>query len=297
MKFDRKESHKSGWDVMQDKVFSLYKDRGQEPLRKALVVFCGDTAVDGVNKTQGRLSFNEAAVISQGYGPINAAARRINAPVYLIDIGLQKDTTAISGILHQKVIHGTHHGYPAMDKETAERAVSAGMAVAQAVIRQGIEAVGLGHVGERYMLSALAVTTAALHQRLENATRKNGYRLHLKEVGNLAENPMEVLAATGSTEIVAMFGFITVCAKNGVAVVFDDAVSGAAALAATIVYPEVRSGIFPSLAYDEPVHKMQMQALHMEPMLHYGITGGAGHGAAAGLSLLDRIMMNYGKAE
>ena len=58
MKFDRKESHKSGWDVMQDKVFSLYKDRGQEPLRKALVVFCGDTAVDGVNKTQGRLSFN-----------------------------------------------------------------------------------------------------------------------------------------------------------------------------------------------------------------------------------------------
>ena len=42
---------------------------------------------------------------------------------------------------------------------------------------------------------------------------------------------------------------------------------------------------------------MQMQALHMEPMLHYGITGGAGLGAAAGLSLLDRIMMNYGKAE
>ena len=143
MKFDRKESHKSGWDVMQDKVFSLYKDRGQEPLRKGLVVFCGDTAVDGVNKTQGRLSFNEAAVISQGYGPVNAAARRINAPVYLIDIGLQKDTTAISGILHQKVIRGTHHGYPAMDKETAERAVSAGMAVAQAVIRQGIEASAL----------------------------------------------------------------------------------------------------------------------------------------------------------
>ena len=27
MKFDRKESHKSGWDVMQDKVFSLYRDR------------------------------------------------------------------------------------------------------------------------------------------------------------------------------------------------------------------------------------------------------------------------------
>ena len=51
MKFDRKERHKSGWDVMQDKVFSLYKDRGQEPLRKALVVFCGDTAVDGGNKT------------------------------------------------------------------------------------------------------------------------------------------------------------------------------------------------------------------------------------------------------
>ena len=41
MKFDRKESHKSGWDVMQDKVFSLYKDRGQEPLRKAWLFSAG----------------------------------------------------------------------------------------------------------------------------------------------------------------------------------------------------------------------------------------------------------------
>ena len=102
MKFDRKESHKSGWDVMQDKVFSLYKDRGQEPLRKALVVFCGDTAVDGVNKTQGRLSFNEAAVVLQGYGPGNAAARRIHSAMELGCYRFTEGYNAIIRILPQK---------------------------------------------------------------------------------------------------------------------------------------------------------------------------------------------------
>ena len=43
-------------------------------LRKALVIFGGDTAVDGENKTKGRLSHDEMKLVAQGYGPVNVIA-------------------------------------------------------------------------------------------------------------------------------------------------------------------------------------------------------------------------------
>ena len=62
---------------------------------------------------------------------------------------------------------------------------------------------------------------------------------------------------------------------------------GAAVLAAVTVYPEIRNFIFPSVYYEEPIHKMQMQKLKMNAFLHYDFTEAEGFGSALGLSLLD----------
>lgn len=93
-------------------------------LSKALVIFGGDTAVDGENKTKGQLSHDEMKLVAQGYGPVNVIARQLESPVYLIDAGLEKDTSDIEGVLTKKMIHGTHHGRPAMDDEVVENAIS-----------------------------------------------------------------------------------------------------------------------------------------------------------------------------
>ena len=236
-------------------------------------------------------------VVSQGYAPINAVARHINAPVYIIDVGLQQDVQTVSGILSQKVIHGTHQGYPAMDKEVTGHAIAVGVSVGRSLVKDGVQAVGLGHIGERAMLSALSVTMTILHEELEQASKQNGYQLQLKDVGDFRVDPIGVLAAVGSSEIAALFGLITELARNKVAIVFDDAVTGSAVLSAVNVYPNVRECVFPSLNYEEPIHKMQMKALHMEPCLHYPITGGAGIGAAIGLILLEQAMLLIDKEE
>lgn len=95
-------------------------------LNKAIVIFGGDTASDGENKTKGQLSHDEMKLVAQGAGPVNAAARMIDAPVYLIDVGLEQDTSDIEGVLTQKVIRGTHFGHPAMDDEVTAAAISVG---------------------------------------------------------------------------------------------------------------------------------------------------------------------------
>ena len=273
---------------MAVRLAGIFGEVKPKTLPKVLVLFCGDSAVDGEkNETKGFKSYNEAALVAQGYGPVNAAARQIGAAVYVIDVGLEKETAGIPGVLVQKAVRGTHRGSPAMSADAAAKAIQTGMAVAKTLAGQGVRAAGLGNIGERAMLPALAVTAAILKDDLTAASEKQGLRLHLASLGDFASDPCAVLAQVGSAEICALFGFIVEAARNSMAVVFDNAVTGAAALGAVTVYPEIRDYLFPSAVYDEPVHQMQLEKLGLAGYLHYHFTESEGFGSALGLSLLD----------
>lgn len=276
---------------LEDMAVRLAGISGEEKpssLPKSVVIFCGDTAVDGEkNETRGVRSYNETALVAKGYGPVNAAARQIGAAVYVIDVGLEKESASIPGVLVQKAVRGTHKGSPAMKREAAEQAIQTGMAVAKTLAKEGVRAAGLGNIGERSMLSALAVTAAILKKDLQEASVKQGLQLELAKLKDFGDDPCGVLADIGSAEIAALFGFTVQAAREHMAVVFDNAVTGAAALAAVTVYPEIRDYIFPSAVYEEPVHQMQLRKLGMKGYLHYDMTEAEGFGSALGLSLLD----------
>ncbi len=273
---------------MAVRLSGIFEEKKPSKLPKAVVIFCGDTAVDGdKNETKGLKSYNEAALVAQGYGPVNAVARQIGASVYAIDVGLEKESASIPGVLVAKAVRGTHKGNPAMDRKAAEKAVQTGMSVAKTLGNQGVKAVGLGNIGERSMLSALAVTASILKDDLKEASLKNGLQIHLDSVKDFSEDPIGVLADVGSAEIAALFGFIVQAAREHMAIVFDNAVTGAAALGAVTVYPVLKDYLFPSAVYDEPVHQMQLHKLGMKAYLHYDMTEAEGFGSVLGLSLLD----------
>lgn len=274
-------------EEMAVRIAGITKEVKPAYLSKALVIFGGDTAVDGVNKTKGQLSHDEMKLVAQGYGPVNVLARQLEAPVYLIDVGLEKDTSDIERVLSKKLIHGTHQGHSAMDDEVVAGAISIGMSVGKTLASQGIQVVGLGNIGERSMLSALAVTTAVMKEDLQKASARSGFSIRLSDVGDFAKDPVGTLAQVGSTEIAALFGLVVQAAREGIMVVFDNAVTGAAVLAAVTVYPEIKNYIFPSVYYEEPVHQMQLSKLGMKSFLHYDFTEAEGYGSALGLSLLD----------
>ena len=136
-------------------------------LNKAVVIFGGDTAVDGENKTKGQLSHAEMKLVAQGAGPVNVLARQMEMPVYLVDVGLEKDTSDIEGILAKKVIHGTHQGHPAMDDDVVAAAISLGMSVGKAL--------GRGHPGLRprqYRRALHAVGTRGDDSRHEGGSQE-----------------------------------------------------------------------------------------------------------------------------
>lgn len=151
------------------------------------------------------------------------------------------------------------------------------------------------------MLSALGVTAAVMKEELQEQARQNGLSVKMNDIEDLKDDPIGVLAATGSAEIAGLFGLVVQAAREGIAVVFDNAVTGAAVLMAVQVYPEIKEYVFPSVYYEEPLHQIQMKKLGMKSFLHYDFTLAEGLGSAMGLSLLDasldmlNVMKTFGE--
>lgn len=102
-----------------------------------------------------------------------------------------------------------------------------------------------------------------------------------------SREPLALLQRAGAPDIAAMTGFILSAARRRLPVVFDNAVTGAAVLVAQALQPAVRDYVFPSAAYAEPVHQMQMSYLGMKPHLAGAGRADQGMGSVLGLSLLD----------
>lgn len=277
------------WKDISQKILNKVKIDSL-PLRKAIVIAGGDTAVDGQNETHGFVSFHEMRALSQGVGAVSAVARKINAPIYLVDTGLEQDTSSLRGVLVKKMRNGTHLGTPAMSVEEAKYAVSLGMSVGKSLALQKVQAVALGNVGERCMLSALSVTTAVLKDDLQGSVFDKSLKIQFDKLENFKENPVSVLSKTGSTEIAMLFGLIVQSFREGIYVIFDNAVTGAAAFAAVTVYPEIIDNVISFADYDEPLYKIQAKKLNQKGILKYNFTKAQGLGSALGLELLESII-------
>ena len=74
------------------------------------------------------------------------------------------------------------------------------------------------------------------------------------------------------------------------AMVFDNALTGAAVLTAVTMEPLVKDYVFPSAVYDDPIHKEECHFLEVKPPLHYDLQIDEGLGSTMGLSIVDASM-------
>jgi nicotinate-nucleotide--dimethylbenzimidazole phosphoribosyltransferase len=95
-----------------------------------------------------------------------------------------------------------------------------------------------------------------------------------------------VLAAVGGLEIAGMAGVMLGAAAAGVCAVSDGFISGAAALAALRLSPDMAGYIFPSHRSVEPGHTVVLEALGLEPVLELDMRLGEGTGAALAIEII-----------
>jgi nicotinate-nucleotide--dimethylbenzimidazole phosphoribosyltransferase len=120
---------------------------------------------------------------------------------------------------------------------------------------------------------------------------------------NGEDEPLDVLAATGNTELAGMVGAILGAAAGGSAVVLDDLATGVAALIASRMAPQVKDYLVGSHFAAEKHHTEVLRLLEIPAYLDLGMNVGEGVGAALGISLIQASlhilndMKTFGEAE
>jgi nicotinate-nucleotide--dimethylbenzimidazole phosphoribosyltransferase len=271
-----------------------------EPLRPAIVVAAADhgVAAEGVSAYPQEVTRQMLANFASGGAAVCVLGRSAGARLVVLDAGVIEpfDHQAIRSM---RLGAGTANAAlgPAMSRQTASEAVARGVALAREL---DADAVALGDMGIGNTTSASALAAVLLDREPGDVTGP-GTGLDERGVAHkvavvermLAANrpdggdPLGVLAAVGGFEIAVLAGVALGAASEGALVVLDGFITGAAALVAARLEPELRGYLVASHRSPEPGHAAVLAALGLEPVLDLGLRLGEASGAALALPLLE----------
>jgi nicotinate-nucleotide--dimethylbenzimidazole phosphoribosyltransferase len=251
----------------------------------------------------------------RGGAAINVLAARARARIVVADVGVDHDFPPDLPIVHAKVGRGTADMTrgPAMSPAAAARAVATGIALARRHAprrRRGVSLVGTGEMGIGNTTAASAIVAAITGAPARDVTGRGtgidaaAWERKVSVIERaLARNaprpadPLDVLSKVGGYEIGALVGVILGAAARRQAVVLDGFISGAAALLAATLCPEVRSSYIPAHASVEIGHRLILEHLELAPLLTLNLRLGEGTGAALAMQLLDSsVALMHGMA-
>ena len=263
-------------------------------LRHGVLIVAADHLVDGPQNNQhGSESYAAIKRFNEGRTATQGAAFKLNADVHVVNVGLEQDTSNLEYIDQQVIRKGSTYA----DKLHAD----------------GLQVVAIGNVGERAFLDSL-VTTATItdcayddilvHTECGPTVEQRAAHIHsfvdrfniaVDDWSALSESErrdavLHLLNIAGGLDIAFLTGFILGAASHRMAIVFDNAVTGAAVLAAVTIEPLVKDYVFPSAAYEEPIHKEQCRFLGVKPCLHYHLQIDEALGSTMGLSIINASM-------
>lgn len=101
------------------------------------------------------------------------------------------------------------------------------------------------------------------------------------------KDPVDVLAKVGGFEIGGLAGVMLGAAANHVPVVIDGFISGAAALIATALSPQLKDYLIAAHVSAEAGHRLLLEYIGLAPLFDLGMRLGEGTGAALGIFLAE----------
>ncbi len=237
-----------------------------------------------------------------GGAGINVLARHIGAKVIVADLGVAEDLKPNPKLIIKKINYGTKNFCfgPAMTKEEAYRSIEAGISLVEDELINGIDIIGIGDMGIGNTTASSAIVSAITGQRAETVTGRgtgiddaaleNKIRVINKAIDLNKPNPkdsIDVLSKVGGFEIGGLTGIILAAASKKIPIVIDGFISGAAALLAYNIKPEVKDYMIAAHSSVEKGHKIILDYIRLKPLLNLDLRLGEGTGAALGINLVE----------
>jgi nicotinate-nucleotide--dimethylbenzimidazole phosphoribosyltransferase len=271
-------------------------------LDPVIVVCAADHGIaeEGVSAYPQDVTAHMLRAFAGGQAAICVLAREARARLVVADLGVREP---VPGVLDRRIRAGTANAArgPAMTREEAERAIAAGMGLADDAVAgsRAHPVVALGEMGIGNTTAASAVTACLLGAEpavvcgrgtgVDDAGLERkvaAVRRALTVNRPSPSDPLGVLAAVGGLEIAALAGVVLGCTARRTPVLVDGFITAAAALVAVRLEPRCAGVLIASHRSPEPGHAVILEALELDPLLDLGLRLGEGSGAALALPLV-----------
>ncbi|MDQ6952035.1 MAG: nicotinate-nucleotide--dimethylbenzimidazole phosphoribosyltransferase [Mariprofundaceae bacterium] len=267
-----------------------------------ICVFAADHGVvdEGVSAFPSVVTGEMVKNFVAGGAAINVLAAQCGASLSIVDVGVASDMSAIEGIVHANIRHGSRNivHEAAMSDDEYRQAIRVGEQQAEDAIANGANLLIAGDMGignttpSAALICELALLPPELVVGRGTGVADDAYQLKLAAVRQAlvrAKNTPfpEVLRELGGLEIAAMAGYYAAAARLGVPVLLDGFISTAAALAAVAWDARIAGWMLASHVSEELGHQKALEALGLDAYLNFRLRLGEGSGAALLVPLLQ----------
>jgi nicotinate-nucleotide--dimethylbenzimidazole phosphoribosyltransferase len=270
----------------------------------AIRIYAADHGVvaEGVSAFPQEVTVQMIMNFANGGAAISVLARQIGADFQVINMGTAHPVPEHALVRQAAVGPGTRNfcQSAAMSRGQLEQALAQGKSSVDEVINTGADLFIGGEMGIGNTTSAAAIACAMLDRpaadlvgagtgvdaaglRNKIATVDRALSLHQPACGD----PVSILMCLGGFEIAALTGSYIRCAQQGLPVLVDGFICGAAALAALRINSTIRPWLFFAHQSAEQGHRSLLNALNARPLLSLDMRLGEGSGAAVALPLLQ----------
>ncbi|MFO8100760.1 MAG: nicotinate-nucleotide--dimethylbenzimidazole phosphoribosyltransferase [Dehalococcoidia bacterium] len=271
---------------------------------KAIIVMAADHGVvaSGVSLYPQEVTAQMMHGFLAGTAGINVLARHIGARVAAVDMGVAGGFEPHPNLICKMIDFGTQDMTqgPAMTRQQAIDAIEAGIEVVEAEIAKGLDIVGTGDMGIGNTTAAAAICSAVTGKPASQVTWRGAglgddqlaakVRVIEKALEINRPDPddaLNVLAKVGGFEIGGLAGVILGAAAGRIPVVIDGFISGAAALIAAGLCPQVKSYMIAGHQSVEIGHRAVYDYLGLGPILNLNMRLGEGTGGALAMSIVE----------
>jgi nicotinate-nucleotide--dimethylbenzimidazole phosphoribosyltransferase len=226
-------------------------------------------------------------------------ARAVGVGVRALDLSVALDTDPAASKFKIRRSSGRIDREDALTADEAERALAAGVAIADEEIDSGAQLLIAGDLGignttpASVLISVLTgvepIKVVGRGTGIDDAgwIRKcAAIRDARRRAWPHRDDLTRLLATAGGADLAAMTGFLLQAAHRRTPVLLDGLVVSAAALAAQLGNPRVVHWMQAAHLSAEPAHELALQRLELTPILRLGMRLGEGTGALVALPVL-----------
>ena len=318
---------------IQEKIDNLNKPKGslgrleslamqvcmvQQTLEPSLAHPChlllgGDHGIEreGVSVSPREVTWQQMVNFTHGGGGVNMFCRQHGFKLRIVDVGVDHDLSSTPGIIDRKIARGTQNFLygPAMTEEQFGQALNVGVELVDDCVAEGCRVLCVGEMGiantspssiwmhlfchiplERCIGAGAGLDSAGVRHKYEVLSRS------LERYNQLSylTSHLSPLTYFGGFEMVAAIGAMLRAAEQHLIILVDGFIMTACALAAIQLEPESRHYMVFTHCGDESGHRLMLDAMHAEPLLHLGLRLGEGTGALCAFPIVDSAvrMMN-----